>query len=121
MTDWTPSAVSTLVAKWLSTGNQQSWNMSVITTGVLRFQYSTDGASGTIATADSSVAPTVADGESLWVRVTRVKSTGVHTFYTSADGVTWTQLGTTATAGAGAAMFSGSANLQLVRFVESAD
>ena len=41
-------------------------------------------------------------GQVYWMRVTRVESTGVVTFYTSLDGVTWTQLGTTVTGASGA-------------------
>jgi hypothetical protein len=36
----------------------------------------------------------VADGATKWVRATRATATGVAQFFTSNDGVTWTQLGT---------------------------
>lgn len=107
LTDWTPAAISTLVAKSLTTGNQRSYFFGVKTDGTLQFQNSPDGTAAALVTSASSVAPTVANGDALWVRVTVDVNDGaggnVVKFYTSADynvstsTGTWTQLGTTVT------------------------
>jgi hypothetical protein len=89
--DWTPSTLQYLVSKYQS-GPQASYMLAVLTDGKLRFAYSTDGT--TIIVRDSSVATGIADGSIKWVRATRVSSTGVTQFFTSDNGITWTQLGT---------------------------
>lgn len=98
--DWTPSSSATLVSKFVSAG-QRSYRLTVLaTTGRLYFESSADGTA--ILDATSSVAPTVADGAALWVRVTVDVNDGsgnrVAKFWTSPDGATWTQLGATQTA-----------------------
>ena len=94
--DWTPAANSTLVSKYTSTGNQRSYLLQIVaTTGVMRLIISTDGSATT--TYNSTVAPTVSDGQSLRVRATLDIDNGASgsdaTFYTSSDGETWSQLG----------------------------
>jgi hypothetical protein len=95
--DWTPAASSSLMSKSMTSGNQISWRFTVLTSGMLRVAWSANGS--TVLTADSTVAPTVANGDDLWVRVTLDVDNGAAgrtiTFYTSTDGVTWTQLGAT--------------------------
>lgn len=95
--DWTPAGDTSLVAKRTGAG-QFSYQLDVKgTTGLLYFYVTNDG---TTSVANiSSVAPTVSDFGSLWVRVTRVSASGLTTFYTGTDGVSWTQLGTTVNAG----------------------
>lgn len=99
MDDWTPSVISRFVGKFQVAG-QQSYFAGILTTGVLFFEFSTDGS--TSIAGFSSVATGFADGSAHWIRMTRVSASGVITFYTSEDGVTYTQLGTTASPGAGA-------------------
>lgn len=97
--DWSPSAAQALITKSTTTGNQISWRFVVLTTGVLRLVWSVDGS--VTLTADSTVAPVVVNGASLWVRATLDVDNGATgrdaKFYTSPDGVLWTQLGTTVT------------------------
>lgn len=107
LTDWTPAAITTLVAKSLATGNQRSYFFGVKTDGTLQFQNSPDGTAAALVTSASSVAPTVSNGSALWVRVTVDVDDGsgnnVVKFYTSTDynvsasTGTWAQLGTTVT------------------------
>jgi len=92
LTDWTPVTTSTLIAKYLTTGNQRSYQMSVASTGVLTCIISIDGAAYSQAT--SSVVTGITDGVAKWIRVTRASATGVAKFYTSDDGSSWAQLGT---------------------------
>lgn len=106
--DWTPAADSYLIAK--TTTGQFSYGLFVRnTTGVLRFTWSVDGTNTLLAT--STVAPTVADGTALWVRATLDVDNGAAgndvKFYTSSDGTTWTQLGTTVTTAGVTSIFSG--------------
>ena len=110
MDDWTPAANSTLLAK--STPSNISYRFVVVpTTGTLRLTFTTDGT--TTLSYDSTVAPTVSDGAVKWVRVTRAQAAGEVKFYTSDDGSSWTQLGTTVTGASTGAMFSGSAGVEV--------
>lgn len=65
MDDWTPATISTLVSKWDDTGNQKSYLLRVNTTGTLRVDLSGDGSA--TSAGSSSIAPTIADGATLWV------------------------------------------------------
>lgn len=91
--DWTPAAINTLVAKRSAT---TSFQFRIETNGKLGWVWSEDGTTNKFAT--SSVSPSVSDGIALWVRATFDvdNSSGGNTmsFYTSADGITWTLLGT---------------------------
>ena len=92
--DWTPGSLSTLVGKYGASG-QRSYLLYVNTTGTLGFQSTADGSTAIIST--STIAPTVVDGATLWVRATLDVDNGASgntvTFYTSTDGTNWTQLG----------------------------
>lgn len=88
-----PVAADTqLMTKYGSAGNR-GWNLYIAASGKLVLLWSADGTA--YANAISSVnLPGTAD-VAMWVRCTRSASTGSVMFYTSTDGVTWTQLGTT--------------------------
>jgi hypothetical protein len=111
MDDWTPASTEAIITKWASP-SQKSYSFFVRDSGLLLFSTSGDGTADRNAT--SSVAPTVSDGNPLWVRATRASSSGDTIFYTAPDSATvptsWTQLGTTIGAAAGA-IFSSTANL----------
>ncbi len=109
--DWTPAATVTLAAKFINSGNQRSYSFRLNTNGTLNFLISTTGAD--FPNNSSSVATGFSDGSAHWVRVTRVQTTGVTTFYTSEDGVTWTQLGSTVVINAGDAIFSSTAEVYI--------
>ncbi len=64
-------------------------------------------ATATSSVATSSVSLPFTTGQIGWVRVTRQQSSGTVTFYTSTNGSSWTQLGTTGVINAGTAMYSG--------------
>jgi hypothetical protein len=103
--DWTPAGNTTLASKWGAAG-QRTWQVYVGTTGFLNFVTSEDGTASAIIT-NSSVALGITDGTVKWVRVTRAQAAGEVKFYTSDDGSTWTQLGTTRTGLSTNAMFTG--------------
>jgi hypothetical protein len=90
--DWTPAA-TTFIA-----GKIESYMLNVNTDGTLLLWCYIPGFAG----AASTVPTGTADGAARWVRVTRASSSGDVKFYTSDDGVAWTQLGATVSLGAGA-------------------
>jgi len=114
MTDWTPSAAQVLNAKWTATSNQRSYRFDVNANGTMQLYTSADGAANVSGT--STVAPTVTDGASLWVAVSLNVNDGagnrVYTFWTSTDGVTWTQLGSTVTTAGTTSIFNSTAPLE---------
>lgn len=113
---WKPAAQMTLASKFGPATPNRAWRFSVRTTGLLELQWSPDGGT-TLPTAASTVAPTVADGASLYVRATLQVNTPsgswTVTFYTSTDGYTWTQLGGAVTATGSTSMAAVSSNLEL--------
>lgn len=98
MDDWTPTIQTTLIAK-VGSASTRSYYLCVSTTGVPFLIWSTDG-SATI-TKIATAATGFADGSTHWLRVTLDVDNGSTQndvkFYTSEDGVTWTQLGATVT------------------------
>lgn len=115
LTDWTPAAVNTLIAKWNTTGNQRSYALSVNTAGTLNLSWSNDGT--TVLSKNSTVATGVADLATKWVRATLDVNNGAAgndvKFYLSDDGSTWTQLGTTVTTGGTTTVFNSTAVLEV--------
>jgi len=93
-TDWTPATNMCISSKFGSAG-QRSWRFWLDASGTLRFEISTDGTNQ--LTAISSVATAFADGSDGWVRVEFSASTGNTAFFTSSNGTSWNQLGTTQT------------------------
>lgn len=106
---WTPSSQSMIFSKW-NTGAQRIWYLSVDSTGKLTLGISANG--GTSSAAVSTVATGFAAGSVNWIRVTRESSTGAVKFYTSPDGTSWTQLGTTVTSTTGA-LFSSTSQVEI--------
>jgi len=91
--DWTPGTTQGLCSKRIDTGSQATFSLRVLSSGLLQFRMTTNGSS--IRTTASSVAPTVSDGQEIWIRVTFNATTSDIKFYTSADNITYNQLGST--------------------------
>lgn len=110
---WASGATAALFDKWTASGNQRSWNFGLTSANALLFAFTADGSTGG-ANYNSTVAPTVADDEPLWIRVTRTANNGSGVseakFYTSDDGSTWTQLGATVTSANTALIYSGTSD-----------
>ena len=113
--DWTPAAQTALIAKYDTTGNQRSYMLSVETSGALRLSWSILGT--VVITATSTVAPTIANKEWLWVRGSLDADNGAagndSFFYTSTDGLAWTALGDTVTNAVATSLLSGTAILEV--------
>lgn len=100
--DWTPAnsfGSTILVSEAGGTGNW-GWYFSINTAGVLQFVGSTNGTDlDVIMNANAVIGLT--DGTRSWVRCVFIPNDGagnrVAKFYRSADGITWTQVGTTVT------------------------
>ena len=116
--DWTPLAGSTLAGKWLGSGNQRSWYLLLNTDGTLNLVWSNDGT--TIITKTSTSATGITDATIKWIRATLdVDNEAVGNdvkFYTSDDGATWTQLGSTVTTAGVTSIYSGTAVLEVGSF-----
>lgn len=117
---WIPSnsesaAIYTLVGKFTTTGNQKSYQLYISSWGVLHLGWSTTGSDDLSANATDSL--TFAENTVKWVRATMDVNNGagqrVIKFYTSDDGTTWTQLGSTVTASGATSIYSGTAGLTM--------
>lgn len=112
-TSWVPgggAALRTIVCRYSSTsGSNRGWYFALNETGNLVWVWSSNGTSDA-ATVVSTAPVGFANGTPGWVRVTFDADNGATgndvKFYTSPDGTTWTQLGTTVTT-AGVATING--------------
>lgn len=96
LTDWTPATDMTLVAKWNETGNQRSYGLQVLTTGVLRVLVSTAGTAATVVSADSTVAVPFSNGQMGWVQAV-IRPSGPNTVVDFETGTTATDDGSAVT------------------------
>jgi len=112
--DWTPAATSGLFGKW-DTASNNSWLLWVNAAGTLSLFWTANGSTNNSAT--STVATGVSDGQPKWVRATLDVDNGASgrdiKFFTSDDGATWTQLGTTVTQAGVTSVFSGTSTLKI--------
>jgi hypothetical protein len=117
MDDWTLSAGQALVSKYIGADFDRSWWLSVSLSGTLQLQWSTLGTAATLATVFSTAAVPAADGAEIWVRATLDVDNGAGgntvQFFTSADGLTWTQLGADVITAGTTSIRSGNAELRV--------
>jgi hypothetical protein len=110
MDDWTPGATVAFAGKWNVDG-QLCWWFRLNTSGTLQFHWTPTGLNADALSSQSTAANTLVDGTTAWVRFTMDVDNGAGgrdlKFYTSIDGVTWTQLGATVTTAATTSIFAG--------------
>lgn len=115
LNDWTPAVASWILSKFDAAGADRAYALNVQTGGQIQIVWSADGTALLFAT--SNVGVPFSDGQIRWVRATLDVNNGagnaVATFYTSIDGVTWTQLGIPQLVGAITSIFVGGDNLQI--------
>jgi len=108
-----PSGQQELIAKYSSAGNQRGYMLQLNTTGTISIWYSVDGTAGFAMTSSATLPDT--NFAKVWVRGTLDVNDGsgnhVAKFYTSPDGVTWTQLGSTITTAGAVSVFDNTAVL----------
>lgn len=116
MDDWTPADTESPIGKWDITGNQRAYRIYVNTNGRLSFEISSDGLGGG-SLLTSTAAPSVSNGNALWIRITIDVNDGagnkVATFYTSSDGISWTALGSAVTEVGTASFFDSTASVEI--------
>ena len=114
---WNTGAKQTLVAKREGAANNFGYELAVVG-GFLTFN------AGITSTTQGDVLSTAqvsfANSSPGWVRATRTASTGDIRFYTSTDGVAWTQLGLTVPRVAGAS-YASTGILSVGAFNQSGD
>lgn len=115
LADWTPGSSQALIAKWTASGAQRSYYLLVASNATISIGWSDDGAG--FDSAGSDVAISAEAGARLWVRATLDVDNGSSgndaKFYTSTDGTTWTQLGSTITGGSTTSIFAGTGEVQI--------
>ena len=113
LADWISGAFQTVIDK----GNVSptlAYRVIISDAGIPLLDISANGTS--ISRSAASVAPTVSDGDTIWLKITYAAAGDVN-FYTSTDdtnddtAVTWSQLGTADIANASASIFDSSASL----------
>lgn len=110
---WVPSSYVPIIWKILnSPSNNFSYALGLNNAGRLLLGVSLNGTT-LLPDSISTVSTGFANGVAKWVRVTRVASTGTVQFFTSDDGVTWTQLGTDVSNTSGN-IYAGTSNLYIL-------
>ena len=98
LTDWTPTVANHVIGRW-GDATHRGFMFGIHTDAKIILWHSNDGVSANQRNTRSTVAPTVVDGADLHIRADLDVDNGAGqyavSFYTSSDGDTWTQLGTT--------------------------
>lgn len=114
MDDWTPATAMNF-ASHFGAGGDRGWEFFLNTSGTIALQYSLDGSA--LLNKASTVVTGIADGTRKWIRVTFNGDNGAAghdvKFWTSPDGITWTQLGTTVTTAGTGTIFNSSVVYEL--------
>lgn len=116
MTDWTPGGLGQFITgQWPASAGNDGWLLSMNTSGQPVLTWTANGT--TQLTRTCSAATGLTDGAETWLRCTLDVDNGAagHTvvWYTSTDGVTWTQLGTTSTTAGTTSIFNSTADLSI--------
>ena len=124
-TDWSTGATQVLASKFLQTGNQRSYYISILNNGRIEVAFSTAGTSGTTTFQNSGTVAPFTDGQAYWVRATMDIDNGsgsyeIKYYYAAVDDYdpdtqsgTWTQLRSTDTGTAIASIFDGTSTFDI--------
>lgn len=114
---WILGTTQPLIYKWGANNLNLSYALAIRAAGTLNYFWTTDGASSTEASSVSLIGGT--DGQPMWLRVTHdvdnLTSGNEVKFWTSNDGDSWTQLGSTVTNSGTTSIYDGTADLALGR------
>lgn len=117
---WPPPASTAGVSQWVTGGNGRGWTTRINTTGTLALFWSPDGIASLSAT--STIPVSLLDGARIWLRYTLDVDNGAGgrdiAFYTSTDGVNWTQLGATVTQAGVTSIFNTTAEMAVGAYNE---
>jgi hypothetical protein len=117
LSNWSAPGSTGYVVSKSDGGIQRSYYLRVLSSGVLQLNWSSTGAFADLINVSSTAGASVADGGTKWIRATLDVNDGagnrVIKFYTSDDGTSWTQLGTTITTAGTTSIFNGTAPLIL--------
>ena len=118
MSSWTPTSDTCAISKWADTGNQRSFLFGLTgTSGYVYFQRSTTGLDQYPTNYyNSGVATGFSAGSTHWIAAVfqqNVSGSSNCTFYTSSDGIAWSQLGTIKTGTDTGATFNGTASVEV--------
>lgn len=112
--DYTPVFLGRFLASQYASNNI-AWSLILNLDGAPLFQYSTDGSTAVTVTCSATVG--VANEAPIWLRCAFDSDVGGVSnqtyFYTSDDGVDWTQLGTTQTHTGAVSIFNSTADLSV--------
>lgn len=117
--DYSPATQMTYVSKWTNGGGAGtcSYMLRITTGGLLRLSWSPTGAEAGVVSQNSTTAVPFADRDVGYVAATLDVDNGASgydvKFWTSTDGVTWTQLGTTVVGGATTSIANSTINLRV--------
>lgn len=113
-TDWTPGSSFDFGGKWVGS-TQRSWFLTITTTGLLEWYWSADGSTANFVTANAATG--IPDGETRWIRVTHDVDNGASgntvNFYSSVDGVAWTQIGSSRVTAGVTSIFDSSSQVEV--------
>lgn len=112
---WTALAADSELFNKFDIAGNRSWRFILKTNGTLVFEHASDGS--TLKTKQSTAAVGFASGALGWVRADLDVDNGASgynvLFYTSPDGSTWTQLGSTVTTATATSVFDSTAVLMV--------
>jgi len=86
---WTPSNNNVIVSKDAGTGSNRSYSLILRPSGAINYQTSLTGSDQLVYSSTAVISGTL----NRWIKINRIASTGVCKFFTSNDGITYTQLG----------------------------
>ena len=99
MDDWTPTAAQVFASR-INFSTNSSYRFLITSAGMLQFDYCPTSDWAVAINKAATVAVPFADGTAGWVKVTFAVATGVASFYSSTDGVSFSLLSATSSTGA---------------------